>query len=343
MPSIIVPIDLGRRPQQLLERVARLISSVKDTRYELVIGHADRRMTSDESIQALVRTESGGNVVLVSEPFKTGASNMARVRNMAVKCATKSVVLLLDVDIYPDLQLFDGLTEAVVQGAPLSMAPCLYLTQKGTALIAHGGKKAILESYFGFSPEFVLHLATPSSVMAFKRDDYWKIGGFFEGYQGHGYEDFDFMLRLALEKSLVNPCPDLLVDKNYRAPLLAEGFRGELANLSLENLVDRNFAFHMFHNKDQQEHYYQSRVQNALLFNKRVSEFILYTPQNNSKLTAPNLVINFYAQCYRRGIDPARFYALFDARPRYMLKKKSLLQRVARGLKSVLGKIERNR
>lgn len=337
MPSIIVPIDLGRRPQQLLERVARLISSVKDTRYELVIGHADRGMTSDESIKELVRTESGGNVILVSESFKTGASNMARVRNMAVKCATKSVVLLLDVDIYPDLQLFDSLTEAVGQGAPLSMAPCLYLSQKGTALIAHGGKGSILESYFCFSPEFVLHLATPSSVMAFKRDDYWEIGGFFEGYEGHGYEDFDFMLRLALEKKLIRTSPNLLVDRNYRAPLLAEGFRGGLANLSLENLLDGNFAFHLFHNKDQHEYYYQSRAQNALLFNKRVSERILYSSQDNPELTTPDLVINFYAQCYRRGIDPARFYALFDARPRYMLKKKSLLQRIARAIKVGVG------
>lgn len=41
-----------------------------------------------------------------------------------------------------------------------------------------------------------MHLASPSSITILKSADYETLHGFDESFRGHGYEDFDFLVRL---------------------------------------------------------------------------------------------------------------------------------------------------
>jgi predicted glycosyltransferase involved in capsule biosynthesis len=52
------------------------------------------------------------------------------------------------------------------------------------------------KKFFDFSRKEFLHLASPSSITILKSDDYRMIKGFDERFRGHGYEDFDFLIRL---------------------------------------------------------------------------------------------------------------------------------------------------
>lgn len=329
--TVLTPVDLSRRTSSLLNRLLGLADFVSGAGWQLVIGHANRNSLHDVKLRS--QLEGKDNVRLVSESVGSGSANLARLRNIAAAQAEGEVVLLLDADIFFDIDLFRSLAEQAFAGVPLAMAPCIYLSHEGTLkLTENRDKTGIVSSALDFSPDFVMHWAMPSSVMALRREDYHALGGFCESYEGHGYEDLDFMMRLALAKSLIEEDADLLIDRPYRAPLLSEGFRNALGSLCIANLLDHKIAFHLFHGRDDADPYYQRRVDNAALFQSRFSYLKNSADEEGS---ARPLISTFFAECNKRGLDPARFYALFDARPRYMLKRRPLYSRLWRRFRQV--------
>ncbi|QEZ42784.1 galactosyltransferase-related protein [Cupriavidus oxalaticus] len=327
MLSIVTPIDLGRRPRELVERVNTLASESESGGLRLIIGHGDRGGRYDSILKEGMKKYH--HVTVVSEKVSSASPNMARLRNIAANAVGSEVIVFFDADIFPDTNLIRTIARQTLSGASLAMAPCLYLSRVGTRRFSsHDCARDVVERAIDFDSGLILHWAMPSSVMAVRSDDYRELGGFYEGYEGHGYEDIDFILRLALVKGLVTPSSSLLIDRPYRAPLLAEGFRGVLSTLCLSNLLDGNIAFHLFHAKDGDESYYQSRNENAALFQRRIGALVAGLRQDED--ACPPIIQAFFSECKRRCIDPARFHALFDARPRYMLQRKALHIRLRR-------------
>lgn len=332
--GIVTLVDFSQRPDQLLHRLFALYEALKGTEFSLTIGHADRGASVDIMLKMRFGQDLLENTRLVSISPEGAPIELARLRNAAVELVSEDVVLILDVDIYPDLRMFRSLVAKIEPAHRISIAPCIYLSPSGTKIIAReGGVEEIIESALCFSPELVLHWALPSSVMAFVRKDYWAVGGFFEGFLGHGYEDFDFMLRLAVYTKMVTPSPKMLRDETYRAPMLSTGFRADLAALCVPNLLEGCIAFHQFHKKYPNSSYQKRRLFNSKIFQNRVFQLI----RNNENLSSidpvPDLIKVFFAECERRGIDPTRFYALFDARPRYLLSRPSFLMRLMSALR----------
>lgn len=327
MPSIITPVDLSRRPRQLIARVERLAIATAGTSFRVVIGHADRQRSVDRCLRR--RMAPYGHVHLVSKPTETSLSNGSRLRNAAAKEAGDDVLLLVDADIAPDIDLFCALSGGISPKATIQMAPCIYLSRQGTLEIESGVDRfKIISEALCFSTRCVLHWAIPSSVMAVRATDYHAVGGFHEGYEGHGYEDFDFMLRLAIATGALAPSRSLLTDLPYRAPLLAEGFRGVLGTLCLSNLLDNQIAFHLFHGRDNDEAYYRARACNAALFQSRILD--LAGVRDTTDGDTPVIIDRFFALCAVRGIGPSKYHALFDARPRYMLERRGIISRIVR-------------
>ena len=318
--TVVTPIDLSRRAESLVSRTLALAEAVSAAGWQMVVGHADRGSPHDAALrQGLAPLE---RVRLVSEAAPEGQANLARLRNIAAALADNEIVLLLDADIQPDADLFAALGEQVNAGVGMAMAPCIYVSEAGMERLAkQGGAAHIVATALDYFPKYLLHWAMPSSVMAFRREDYEALGGFCEEYEGHGYEDLDFMLRLALAKGLVAETAELLVDRPYRAPLLSEGFRNALARLCLGNLLDGKIAFHLFHERENADPYYRSRVDNAALFQSR---FAYLKERSDRPQGAPPLISDFFDECRKRAIDPAQYHALFDARPRHKLKRAQL-------------------
>lgn len=297
------------------------------TDFRIVIGHADRQRSADRCLRR--RIARYGHVQLVSRLTETSLSNGARLRNAAAQEAGDDVLLLVDADIAPDIDLFRGLSRGLSSEVAIQMAPCIYLSRRGTVAIEKGYDRSVIVSdSLLFSTALVLHWAMPSSVMAVHASDYHAVGGFHEGYEGHGYEDFDFMLRLAISTGSLVPSRSLLIDRPYRAPLLAEGFRGILGSLCLSNLLDNQIAFHLFHERDNDEAYYRARLRNATLFRSRVATIIDDCDMVDGSI--PANIVKFYELCSSRGISPSKYSALFDARPRYMLEKRGIMSRILR-------------
>lgn len=326
--SILMPVDLLRRPSDLLHRVVKTAHYPGMEAFELVVAHNDRGGRHD---RLLVRSLAElPHVKLVSGRFYDGHVNTAKLRNFAAKAASSSVILLLDADIYPHPSLFRESADRVSSGIDrVVMLPCLYLTKWASRQLERDRKspERILNGYFSFERRYFSHLASPSSVLVLPKDDYWDVGGFDEIFDGHGYEDFDFMLRIALHHRLVRPTADLLENHTYRAPLLAEGFRKYLGRLSLQNVLDKKLVFHLFHFNDRRDGYFRAREENARKFADKYISLI-----REGDVSRPNerlLIDDFFSWCRARGVAASNYFVLFDARPGHVDRLSSWRDRLS--------------
>jgi len=245
------------------------------------------------------------------------------LRNLAVSSAKFETILFLDADIYADIELFQYLACRVAGGEPYAMLPCLYLTPTGTReLLSRKIGMDIINGFFQFDRKKVLHLAMPSSIIAMKKEDYFSLGGFNEAYKGHGYEDFDFMMRLIMKSSKVKAASEILIDKPYRAPLLSEGFRAVLAEKCIPHVLEKKFAFHLWHPRNGKESYYLRRSENAKIFQGELRKCLDINYEMEINSGVPFLIEPFFRACMEKGYKPTDFYALFHAAPSHQGRSK---------------------
>lgn len=313
--AIVIPVDFARRATQLLSRTISLASVLQDAPFEVVVAHNDRGGLHDKMLKLWVRYYGNERLCLVSGKFTEHVGHQSLLRNRAMEQVMSDIALFLDADIYPDKALFAHLMTQVRAGTRLAMAPCLYLTARGTQRLRNSEDvSAAMKDYLAFDRKCVLHMAMPSSVMAVKVADYWQAGGFDERYYGHGYEDFDFMVRFAHWFGLAQPSFDVLVDKSYRAPLLAQGFRATLSQLAVPNLLDERVALHLFHANEIHGQYRERRKKNAVLFRSVLTD--LYGNAGRLPPVASRLRLGarFRRECRQRALDPQQFKVLLDNR-----------------------------
>lgn len=317
LADAIAPIDLARRPVNLLRRLMALCKNARAHSISMVIGHNDRGTLHD---YLLKRFCARHEIRLVSDTFYRRGVNTARLRNEAMRAVTAPLTLLLDADLYVPPTALANMYDAVRrEKQPFYILPCLYLSRKGTADLTQrrASPAALLQAYLDFKRAPFLHLALPSSVTLLSTADFQRSGGFDASFSGHGYEDLEFLLRLAWLHSLAPRTPDMLVDCSARAPLLLNGFRGHLARLALPAILNGNVAFHLWH-PTARDAYYASRGDNAAYFQTKTSGEIPF-PAHSSGSPAPSmdtrLIDHWLELCRRRGVDPAEYSILFDNKP----------------------------
>ncbi|MBB2917258.1 glycosyltransferase family 2 protein [Cupriavidus alkaliphilus] len=315
--AIVIPVDLPRRPGDLISKLERFVRAPGMAGMEIVIAHNDRGTKQDLALRRTLGVLP--HVRLFSARFYTGSVNSGFLRNRAVEFAEAPIILLLDADIVSNPELFSECSNRVSSGeAPFIMLPCLYLTKWASKRLITDKISAdeILDAYFSFRRRHFQHMASPSSILFLRKDEYWEIGGFDEAFVGHGYEDFDFALRLALHHGMIPICEDLLENRSYRAPLLAEGFRKYLGHISLPYILEKKIAFHLFHKKPVGDSYYQARAANAERFGRKVRDIM---SRSSYDATAPSSLIDaFFSLCREVGVEARDYFVLFDTRPGYI-------------------------
>lgn len=327
MLSVIVPIDLDRRPLDLIRKTAYLVTHRDASRLHFVVAHNDRGTLFDKMLTRYLAKRP--NVTLVSAPFYPGAVNNSLLRNKAVEASQSETLLLLDADLVPDQDLFLRCAEQVASGTRgFIMLPCLYLSPQGTQryLRRKDTKETLYRRFLAFERAPFLHIASPSSVMFMKRADYWRVGGFDERFTGHGYEDFDFMLRLGIALGSLDPAPDLLDDIVCRAPLLAAGFRKHLGRMSLPHFLDREFVLHLHHPKAAREDYYQRRAANRAYFMEKHEALANGTYRSSET----SLIQEFFTLCEDRSVSARIYSILFDNRPGHVDRVQPLHKKIGR-------------
>jgi predicted glycosyltransferase involved in capsule biosynthesis len=309
--TAIVPLDLMHRPLDIISKARQMAVAANRSNVKVIFAHNDRGLWVDKLFRLVIGRCEGA--FAVSKPFYTGNVNAALLRNEAFKHVKDAYLTLLDVDIWPDFALIEKYRAKVEsRERPFYMLPCLYLTKKGSSDLKRSkvNVKQLTQLFFNFSRKEFLHLASPSSVIIMRSKDYPLVGGFNEAFSGHGYEDFDFMMRLAEVHGSLHRAPDLLLDKTARSPLFARGFRRYLGESCFEALLEKDVAFHVFHEKVDVEGYQAARKKNYELF---VS---LHEEKAIGKVVGDPTLISLFAQmCADKNIDVSDYGILFDNKP----------------------------
>ncbi len=326
--TIVTPVDLKYRPKDLIKKLLLLCREISNSNLKIVVVHHYRESNNDLYLSNILSSLAGKKISYIKVQESDNDINLSRLRNIGVSKVLSDIAILIDVDVYPDIKLFLNLAQDVILNKGISIAPCLYLTRLGTKLLNSGAVDFLLLKSLSFDFNYYLHWAIPSSVIAFNVKDYLKVGGFFEGYVGHGYEDFDFIVRIAIHLKLIDSSWELIKDRSYTAPLLSSGFRAALGCLCISNLIKGNIAFHQFHNKNHSSSYYKQRVNNSIIFKKRLESLLQNNINISNQLFPKDLINVFFNECHAHNVDPCKFYSLFDSRPRYMLFKKSFLNSI---------------
>lgn len=286
--SIVIPLDFHRRSWDFYRRVKRFVHMFAGQSVQLIFGCNAAPQFWVKCLQRLISKHSNIQMCLVDAE----ASSLSKLRNTALAAVKTQYVLFLDVDIVPDWHLVELAYQHVfAQPKQIGMFPCLYLSQAGSKRISITSAAEFKDHYYDFRRDLILHLAFPSSIVIVDINSVREIGGFDEQFIGHGYEDFDFMLRLFQHKGLIEYSADILIDEPYLAPLMSVGLRTVLAKPFLESLIQPVYFLHNFHKKDKEEGYYKKRAFNKDLFINKYQN-LKDKKLHFNKLTLLNYFIN---------------------------------------------------
>lgn len=308
--TILVPLDFSQRPFDILSKAYHLCKTINSIGCKIVFGHADRGTLIDRFAYNTLSSFSKTHVA--SKKTDNHAINTSLLRNIAFERVQTKFLLILDVDIWPDLELFTKyLALLASEKSPLFFIPCVYLTAKGTKDLRKKklNPAELTKRFFNFSRKDFLHIASPSSITFMHSGDFLQVGGFDQKFEGHGYEDFDFMIRLARHHELISPTPSFFSNQTSRSPLFASGFRRELGRLCLPALLNKDFAYHLHHTKPKASKYHDSRASNFEIFKSK------HQVLSSSGEESATLIEDFIKLCSNNGQLISHFSALFENKP----------------------------
>ncbi|MFJ4387727.1 galactosyltransferase-related protein [Pseudomonas sp. NPDC089408] len=310
--TAIVPLDLQFRAKDIVAKAKAMAVAAEKHSLNIIFSHNDRGTRFDSELKKHFSAQK--HSTLVSGKFYEDAVNSALLRNIAFSKVTTDYLVLLDVDLWLDTDLLKKYFAPVKFGLKaFTILPCLYLSQSGSKALISGKKTAqtLCEDYFSFSRKEFLHLANPSSVIIMLCEDYKSLTGFNTDFIGHGYEDFDFMIRLASKHAQIKTSPDFFDHTTARSPLFAQGFRRELGRLCLSPLIEKDFFLHIFHKKTpESENYYSLRKRNYMLFCKLHQSMTCgSTPKDQT------LITEFVETCISLGKSINDYSIYFENKP----------------------------
>lgn len=322
--SIIIPIDLSRRSKQIYKRAQVIATELGGAGFNVIFGI--NTLNTALSYQLLKVLTTIPNI-----KYNTINENnvpLAKIRNCAINLVDTKYTLFLDVDIYPDVHVLDEYLQLVNKAKNnICIIPCLYLTEKGKFFLSKNkSSEKIIESYFNCRRDIVNHLAFPTSLIILDTYSVKMINGFDENFIGHGYEDFDFMIRILNYKKLINLSGDLLVDESYSSVILMKGFRAVIATPMIEYLFGKKYLLHLHHYKDVNEFYYEQRVFNKDYFLQKYKYIVLNQEEINVYKLQKNeysFLMNSLKFCNENSLDIDDFKVFFDMLPGHMWRNYS--------------------
>lgn len=310
--TAIVPLDLEFRAKDILTKVKLMLELCDGSLLRIIFAHNDRKTEADAQLRKYLSGYC--NISLLSGHYYEGTVNSGLLRNIGFKAVQTDYLVLLDIDLWLDLSILSKYLAKIIKEEEIfTIIPCLYLSEAGsTSLISRKkSSKLLRDEYFSFSRKDFLHLANPSSIVILKSNDYQLLKGFDTTFKGHGYEDFDFLLRLAVMRSKISPSVDFFDNTTMRAPLFAQGFRRELGRFCLLPLLEKDFFFHIFHQKpNQSDLYYSLRQKNYIYFCEKHKAFV-----DGERPLDPTLMTEFIHLCTKAGKRVQEYSIYFENKP----------------------------
>lgn len=322
--TAIVPLDLENRPNEIIDRAKQLAKAAEVAGVSIIFGLNDRHSAPEKKLKETLNGIEG--VEIANATLSYDSVNMSALRNLAFAKVNTRFLTLLDVDIWPDFTLLKKYALYIANGVrPYYFLPCVYLTAFGSKKLTNTIEtpSSLTEKYFSFSRKEFMHLASPSSVTIMKSEDYKAIDGFNQSFIGHGYEDFDFMLRLANLYSEIKSSAEFLKPQISRSPLFATGFKKELGRICFSALLAKDFTYHLYHQKKTSSVFTSLRPSNFQTFKALHQSFANELIEEDE-----TLISDFLAHCKSHGRSIHEYSALFENKPGHVDRYDTLRRRI---------------
>ena len=209
-------------------------------------------------------------------PFSIGAC-----RNFAVQLAQGEFVSFQDVDLIGACELLPKLEEKLSDPQlpynHLETIPCFYLTREASekylTLSPSIAAKWVYESYLEGDSSVIQMAAPATSCLVARRDFYLAEGGVRDEFFGHGYEDFELMNRMGY-RSRRFVRPEVFLSHTHRYDSLEyRGYRTYFSMFGRQNLAEKIFYIHLYHETVEDKNYRARNAKNRQLFERLVREF----------------------------------------------------------------------
>jgi predicted glycosyltransferase involved in capsule biosynthesis len=331
--TLIIPIDISRRSKEIFKRALSLASDISRDGFSAIfsINFKDDDINNELfSSLSLIK-----NITVV----KTEGDNvpLAKIRNTAINQTATEYILFLDVDTVFDADTVRYIVyEAINKKSCFAMLPCLYLTKKGSDFVKDNhSTKQMVDYFFNFRRDLIMHIAFPTSLICVDTYSVKEIGGFDENFYGHGYEDFDFMIRLLSYKGLMSMQESILIDNPYITLVFMEGFRADIAKTSIKELVSKKYILHLHHDKNINDIYYINRSRNAKYFHDKWRSIL--DKENIKHQSSKTFLHCFLDFCSGNNIKIYDYQVLFDPIPRHMWRNFTLFDHIKSNIKKFKG------
>ena len=310
--TIVTTVDFCFRPLSIFFRAYKFFKNCNNINIQVIVGHANRSKICDFLFLMMCKKKFK-NIHIVSFDFKNVKNNNSILRNISSKEVKTKFIIFSDIDLYFDSDIIKYVIIDAERNK-FSILPCLYLSKFGTKNFNKDKNRInIINKWLLWDIRNVLHLAIPSSFICLEKEIFDKIHGFDEKYEGHGYEDFDFMVRLLNYYNCIKFNNKSIIDKTYIAPLFAEGFRADLAAFCIKNIIKKKIVLHLYHKKNKKT-YKSDRDKNRIIFLNKISSMI--TCEKVENVPVPILISLFYRLCDYYNVDSSSYGVLFFNKPK---------------------------
>ena len=265
--SLIVPLRLTGSTHEGELRLERLLRTVPDDLYEIVISDYG---TDPQHRAPLDRLLHDG-IRVVRHPAPHRLFSIGHSRDFGVQQATCDVIMFNDIDFLATPDMYRRIHAEVQRRALAShpwdffCVPVLFLTEDGTRLWFDKAFESGEDLIAPLTParledarDLVQSTAYGSSAMVINRRHYLTVGGHDPRFSGHGGEDYDILHRLAA-LSPRGPRPhDYYVDYRDNNVGRYRGFRPFFALYGLDLLGEGLHLVHLWHPRRQEKGYFRA-------------------------------------------------------------------------------------
>lgn len=182
--------------------------------------------------------------------------NLSEARNFGILQSKADYLIFEDVDLKHPEDFYEKINleiEVMLETDewPFLVIPVTYLSQEGSEIAKTLNKKNtshLVREIFNPDSILIEHHAAASSFVVCKRNTVISVGGFDESFEGWGFEDSDFAVRLLLKTSITKPRDFFKLDtRNYSLQVNWQGWRS-LYRVFADLVACKGiYSFHIWH------------------------------------------------------------------------------------------------
>lgn len=280
--SIIIPFGTSKERPYIKDRViSKANEYVSDDLVEYIFVEGFSSLEHPE-LKTLIQAK--GHRYFKDEIQQSNkAFSLGQCRNLGIINANSDTVMCLDVDCIISNKNLQNVLELIkikeIDKNPNAflILPCVFLNEFATEFLRDyklDSLDNLIRDDMIFKRKFIKFITPASSTFVMNRFKYLEIGGNDSNFVGHGYEDFDLMMRILKNCASFEAMPNNL-EFDYRNWSFNDykGFRSLFALAGQEAAMHGIYLYHLWHIEPNQNGYLDNRELNHQIFYQKLKNY----------------------------------------------------------------------